>query len=72
MQKNFDEEKLADLANYELFAKKFLTNIHRYIKNALGICTDFRLFAKCFVRGVRNKLEILSAVIEILKSEILL
>ena len=32
-------EKLANLANHELFAKFFLTYIHRYSENVFGICT---------------------------------
>ena len=39
-------EKLANLANHELFGKDFLTNIHRY---TLTICTDCSLFAKFFL-----------------------
>ena len=29
--------------------KFFLTNIHRYIENVFGICTDCSLFAKLFL-----------------------
>ena len=36
------------LANRELFAKIFLTNIHRYTENVFGICTDCSLFSKFF------------------------
>ena len=39
-------EKLANLANHGLFAKIFLTNIHRYTENVYGICTDCRLLVK--------------------------
>ena len=35
--------------NYELFAKSFLANIHKYTKNAFGICIDCNLFAKFFL-----------------------
>ena len=42
-------EKLANLANCELFAEIFLGNIHRYNENVLGICNDFSLFAKFFL-----------------------
>ena len=41
--------KLADLVNHELFAKIFLTSIHRYTKNVLGNNTDCSLFAKIFL-----------------------
>ena len=37
------------LMNGELFAKTFLTNIHRYTENVFGICTDCSLFAKFFL-----------------------
>ena len=36
-------------ANRELFAKIFLTNIHRYTENVFGICTDCSLFTKFFL-----------------------
>ena len=38
-------EKMANLANRELFAKIFLGNIHTYTENIFGICTDCSLFA---------------------------
>ena len=41
-------EKLLNLANCEPFTKIFLINIHRYTKNAFGICTDCNLFATLF------------------------
>ena len=37
------------LVNCQPFAKIFLTNVHRYIKNVFGICTDYSLFAKSFL-----------------------
>ena len=43
---NFGGEKLA---NHELFAKNFLTNIHRYTKNVFGIYIDYSLFTKFFL-----------------------
>ena len=33
-------EKLVNSVNHELFAKNFLTNIHRYNENVFGICTE--------------------------------
>ena len=44
-------EKLANLANHELFAKIFLANIHRCTENVYGIiiCFDFSLFTKLFL-----------------------
>ena len=47
---NFAGEKLMYLANREQFAKIFLTNIHRYIENVFGMCTDFstNFFANSF------------------------
>ena len=46
-QENFGGEKLANLANCELFTKLLFTNIHRYTKNVfyIYICTDLSLFA---------------------------
>ena len=35
-QENFGEEKLANLVNCKLFAKIFLTNIHRYTRMYLA------------------------------------
>ena len=32
--------------NHKLFAKIFFVNIHRYIENIFGICTDCSLFTK--------------------------
>ena len=40
----FVGEKLANLANCELFANIFLANIHRYTENVFDICTDCSLF----------------------------
>ena len=42
-------EKLANLVNCDLFAKIFLTNIHRCTENVFGICTDCSLFPKFFL-----------------------
>ena len=42
-------KKLANLANRELFAKIFPTNIHRYTQNVFGIYTDCSLFTKFFL-----------------------
>ena len=45
-RKNFGGGKLANLADCELFAKIFLTNIHRYTKNVFGIiCTYLPKFS---------------------------
>ena len=33
-------EKLVYSVNHELFAKHFLTNIHRHNENVFGICTE--------------------------------
>ena len=47
--KNFGGEKIVlNLANRDLFAKIFLTNIHRYTETVFGICIDCSLFAKFF------------------------
>ena len=43
---NFGRGKLG---NREPFAKIFLANIHRYMKNVYGICTDCCLFTKFFL-----------------------
>ena len=48
-QEIFGGEKLANLVDSELFAKIFLTNIHRYTENVFGICTDCSLFTKVFL-----------------------
>ena len=37
------------LANCELLANSFLTNIHRYTKNVFSIHTDFSSFTKFFL-----------------------
>ena len=37
------------LANCELFAKIFITNIHRYTENVFDICTNCSLFVKFFL-----------------------
>ena len=42
--KSLAEEKLENLANHELFAKTFHSDIHRYPKNVFDICADFNLF----------------------------
>ena len=46
---NFGREKMVNQANCELFAKIFLTDIHRYTENVFGIYTDCSLFAKLFL-----------------------
>ena len=38
-------KKLPNVADHEPFPKIFLTNIHRYMENTYGICTDCCLFA---------------------------
>ena len=48
-RENFGRGKLANSVNCELFAKIFLTHIHRYTENVFGICTDCSLFAKIFL-----------------------
>ena len=45
-RENFGKGKLANLANGELFAKIFLTNIYRYTENVFSISTDRCLVAK--------------------------
>ena len=47
--KFWQEKKLANLANYGLFAKIFLANIHTYTENVFGICIDCSLFAEFFL-----------------------
>ena len=42
-------EKLANFENPALFAKIFRAIIHRYTKNAFGICTECNLFANFFL-----------------------
>ena len=44
----FGGEKMTNLVNWELFAKIFLANIHKYTENVRGICPDCSLFAKFF------------------------
>ena len=40
--------KMGEFGESWTIRKKFLTNIHRYTKNVLGICTDFSSFAKFY------------------------
>ena len=52
---NFGGGKLANLVNHELFAKNFLTNIHRCTNNVFGICSLFPFLAITFTFMVCQK-----------------
>ena len=64
MGKFWRGKKLRNLANHELFAKTFLTNIHRYTENVFGICTDCSLFAKFFLANIHRYTEMCLAYVQ--------